>query len=67
MKTREQPNCDVAIASNTAINAHMGNIAFKVGRKVYWDQNSNSFENDKQANELIMANYRDPWKLPKIS
>ena len=67
MKTREKPNCDVAIASNTAINAHMGNIAYKVGRKVYWDQNNNSFQNDKQANELITANYRDPWKLPKIT
>jgi predicted dehydrogenase len=67
MKSREKPNCDVAIASNTAINAHMGNIALKVGRKVYWDQNSNSFENDKQANGLINANYREPWKLPKIA
>jgi len=66
MKTREKPNCDVAIAANTARVAHMGNIAYKTGRKVYWDKSNNEFVNDNEANELTKATYRDPWVLPKV-
>jgi predicted dehydrogenase len=66
IKTREKPNSDVAIAANTARVAHMGNIAFKTGRKIYWDKSKNEFVNDSEANELIKASYRNPWKLPKV-
>ena len=64
--SREKPNCDVAIAANTARVAHMGNIAFKTGRKIYWDQSKSEFVNDKEANELTKATYRSPWVLPKV-
>jgi len=66
MKTREKPACDIAIAANTAKVAHMGNIAFKTGRKIYWDKNENQFINDDKANELMSPFYRDPWKLPVV-
>lgn len=64
--SREKPNCDVTIAANTARVAHMGNIAFKTGRKVYWDQSKSEFVNDSEANELTKATYRNPWVLPKV-
>jgi len=66
IKTREKPNCDIAIAANTARVAHMGNIAYKTGRKIYWDKANNVFVNDKEANELTKASYRSPWVLPKV-
>ena len=66
MNTREKPNCDVAIAANTARVAHMGNIAFKTGRKIYWDKSKSEFVNDSEANELTKATYRSPWVLPKV-
>jgi hypothetical protein len=66
MKTREKPNCDIAIAANTARVAHMGNIAYKTGRKIYWDKSNSVFVNDNEANELTKASYRTPWILPKI-
>ena len=66
IKTREKPACDIAIAANTARVAHMGNIAFKTGRKIYWDQNANQFIKDDEANQLMMPYYRDPWKLPSV-
>jgi predicted dehydrogenase len=67
MKSREKPNCDVWTAANTAINAHLGNIAFKTGRKVHWDAQKYTFKDDNKANELIKANYHNGWKLPVIS
>jgi predicted dehydrogenase len=66
MKTRQKPACDVAIAANTAKVAHMGNIAFKTGRKIYWDKENNQFKNDEEANQLMNPYYRDPWKLPSV-
>jgi hypothetical protein len=42
----------------------MGNVAYKVGRKVYWDPVSGSFKNDAQANALVAAEYHNGWKRP---
>jgi predicted dehydrogenase len=66
VKTRKTPICDIENGANVAINAHLGNIAYRLGRKVYWDKKTNTFINDAQANELIKAHYRLPWELPKI-
>ena len=66
IKSREKPACDVAIAANTATVAHMGNIAFRTGKKLQWDKSGNQFINDQAANEMMSRTYRPPWKLPKI-
>ncbi|MBL7111854.1 MAG: Gfo/Idh/MocA family oxidoreductase [Bacteroidales bacterium] len=66
MKTREKPNADVEIGAHIAKIAHLGNIAYKTGRKVYWDVDKNEFKGDEKANEYIYAHYRSPWELPKI-
>lgn len=57
--------CGIETGSIAAINAHMGNIAFKTGRKVYWDQASETFKNDAEANSMIEVPYHNGWKLPK--
>jgi predicted dehydrogenase len=59
--------CGIETGSIAAINAHMGNIAYKTGRKVYWDAATGSFKNDVEANALIKAHYNNGWQLPKIS
>jgi predicted dehydrogenase len=66
MKTRQKPNCPVEVAANTAINAHLGNIAFLSGRKVHWDKDKTLFVNDREANKMLKANYHNGWKLPKV-
>ncbi len=66
IRTREKPNADIQIGADIAKFAHLGNIAFKTGRKVYWDSETNSFRDDDKANELTRATYRAPWKLPSV-
>jgi predicted dehydrogenase len=56
--------CGLESGSLAAINAHMGNVAFKVGRKVYWDGAAGSFKGDAEANALIVPSYHNGWKLP---
>ena len=64
MKSRAAPNCPPATAWLAAVNAHLGNVAYKTGRKVYWDHATHTFPGDEEANALIQAHYRSPWALP---
>lgn len=64
IKSREQPVCDIEAGSNVAINAHLGNISYRLGRKIYWDKAQGTFKNDKEADAMIGVDYRNPWKLP---
>ena len=65
VKTRKLPNADIAIAANTAKVAHLGNVAFLTGRKVYWDAENSQFLNDEKANQMIKPEYHNQWKLPE--
>ncbi len=63
MKTRSQPRCNAQIGSLAAVNAHLGNIAFRANSKVHWDGGSMTFEKNERANALLTAKYRASWKL----
>ena len=54
----------VQAGANVAIHAQMGNIAFKTGKKIYWDKEKGEFK-DGDANKLLAATYHNGYKLPK--
>lgn len=66
IKKGGKPNCDIETGADIARFAHLGNIAYRVGRQVVWDAGKHVFVNDDKANELVKAHYRAPWTLPKI-
>jgi predicted dehydrogenase len=57
--------CGIETGSIAAINAQMGNIAYKLGQKIYWNADKGEFT-DPKANELMKANYHNGWKLPTV-
>jgi hypothetical protein len=57
-------SCGIESGSVAAINAHMGNIAYKLARKVHWDPATGSFRGDAEANALIAPAYHNGWKRP---
>ena len=57
--------CGIEAGAIAATNAHMGNIAYKTGRKIYWDAENGMFKNDPEANDLMKASYHNGWKLPQ--
>ena len=63
MRSRERPNADVEIGHNSMIACHLGNIAFRVGRRVEWDINREKVVGDQEAAQLVKKEYRSPWKL----
>ena len=63
VKTRQQPvsNADVAHHSITA--CHVANICMRLGRKVKWDPDNETFIGDEEANRLRSRAYREPWRM----
>jgi len=55
-------NAGVDVGHKAAVVAHMGNIAFKTGQKLTWDDGR--FRRNDAANMLIQPVYRAPWYLP---
>lgn len=45
--------------------AQMGNIAFRTGKKIYWDDAKKQFT-DPKANEYLAAEYHNGYKIPKV-
>ncbi len=61
-----ETNANPTIGRAVASMAHMGNIALKTGKKVYWDGQKEEFTGDPEATRLIKPIYRDSYKLPDL-
>ena len=59
-------NTPIESGSQAAINAQMGNIAYKTGTKIYWDAAKNKFKNNADASALVKATYHNNWKKPSL-
>ncbi len=57
-------NASVEIGAHIAKFSHLGNIAYRSGKKLVWD--GTKFINDEEANKYLIPSYRAPWKLPVI-
>jgi predicted dehydrogenase len=66
IRSRKQPNCTIEMGRNSAINAQLGNIAYRSNTKVYWDKNKGTMINNPKAALMAKARYNTPWKLPKV-
>ncbi|KAA2218180.1 Gfo/Idh/MocA family protein [Maribacter flavus] len=55
----------IKVGYDAALVSHMGNAAFKTGNRIYWDDASGKFKNE-EANQYLMANYQNGWKLPMV-
>jgi predicted dehydrogenase len=64
IKSGEKLNTPIEIGAHIARIAHLGNIAYRTGRKIYWDPVSSKIVNDDAASKFLMPVYREPWKLP---
>jgi predicted dehydrogenase len=64
VKGRKNPICDIEFGHNAALVAHMGNIAYRTGNQLRWDEKNQKFKDDAKANALLKPVYRSPWKFP---
>ncbi|KAA0988674.1 Gfo/Idh/MocA family protein [Dyadobacter aurulentus] len=62
----EDINAPIQAGANIAILSQMGNIAFRTGRKIFWDKEKGVFD-DREANKLIAKEYQNGYKMPRFS
>ena len=61
----EDLKCPVQAAAHVATVCQMGNIAFRTGKKIYWEATANKFT-DGDANKYLAAEYHNGYTLPKV-
>lgn len=57
-------NAGIDTGRKVALVAQMGNIAYRTGEKVYWNDGAQSFST-QAASKLITPDYQNGWKLPQ--
>lgn len=64
IKTRNRNcNASIEIGAHIAKFSQLGNIAYRTGKKLYWDGISFG---DPEADAYLCKEYRKPWELPLI-
>lgn len=62
--TPQKLHAGINVGRDVALVAQMGNIAFRTGEKVNWDDSKQTFQTST-ANKLIIPEYHNGWTLPK--
>ena len=64
MKSRQRPNADIEDGHYSNTVCRLANIAYRLGRKLQWDNAKEQAIGDPEANKLVIGEYRAPW-MPK--
>ena len=64
VKSRKQPVLNLETGQHVSTLAHLGNIAYRTGRKIVWDGVAEKVVGDHAADKLVGVTYRKPWHLP---
>ncbi len=62
--TPEKLHADINVGRDVALVAQMGNIAYRTGEKVFWNNDRQLFTS-KDANKLITPEYHNGYTLPR--
>jgi predicted dehydrogenase len=65
-QSRRQPVLNLELGHRVSTLAHLGNIAYRTGHKIVWDDVAEKVAGDDEANRLVSADYREPWQLPGL-
>ena len=64
VKSRKQPSCSFAYHYNVHVALNLGDLSYRLGRRIVWDDLKGEAVGDKEANEMLQLNYRKPWVMP---
>jgi predicted dehydrogenase len=65
IKSRELTTCNVEYAHRLTKGGLLGNLAYRTGRRLYWDDDKEQIVGDSRAQQLVGRQYRKPWKLDR--
>ena len=64
-RKQEQLTCPIQAGAHVATVCQMGNISYRSGGRLYWDETKAQFR-EKEANVYLNASYKNGYNLPKI-
>lgn len=64
-KDKNALNASIDIGSHVAIVSQMGNIAYRTGKKLYWDKMNARFTDDV-SNQYLAAKYHNGYIMPRV-
>jgi predicted dehydrogenase len=65
VKDHRRPNADIEEGHKSTRLCHLGNIAWRVGRTLRFDAQTETLRNDPEANRLLARTYRTPFVVPE--
>ncbi len=66
IKTRNlETTCNVRYGHRLSKYGLLANVSYRTGRRLHWDDTSETVTGDKEANKMLSRNFRKPWKLKK--
>ncbi len=63
IRTRRKPSSHEEIGHRSASLGHLTIIAYKMGRSLRWDPQTETFADNPQANRLLDRAMRSPWRV----
>ena len=63
VKSRKPTTCDVEYAYRLTKGGLLGNLAYRTGRRLYWDDERERISGDRRAEGMLTRRYRKPWRL----
>jgi len=62
----EDLHCPIQAGAHVATVAQMGNIAYRTGKKLEWNDAAHEFTDNGVNREYLMKEYHNGYKLPKV-
>ena len=59
-------NADIEEGHLSSAYCHLGNIAYKLGRKLHINPSTESFVDDAQADAMLTRKYRKGFEVPSV-
>lgn len=63
IKAGTTPSCNFEYSGWLTEANHLGNVAYRVGRKLQWDPDNLRCQNAPEADQFIQGEYRKGWRL----
>jgi len=63
--SRKRPSCNPGYHVLVDVPLVLSLISLKLGRSIRFDPDKEKIIDDKEASDLIIPEYRSPWKFPK--
>ena len=64
VRSRKQTHAPAEVAHLSCALIHLGETAYRLGRVLKFDPETEQFPNDPEAGALLTKHYRRPWHVP---